>query len=259
MTEKTPLQRAAGAVHEARDALERIDGRLAEMRPKAEALDELRVKLDLARARRAQLLGDALLAGRTADTSSVDKEIGAAERALEKRQDEVTALTRALKTLEAQRQAAAALLSEREAEYQERRKEHESLSNRAVRLAKEFHEAVISAHSLVADMPAEGGFRERLIAAGPELLKSGEAQLSVKVLQDLVTSQADAELCEADVQAAIPPPPPQNPKFLGYVWSDGMVHAELESPDPNPVTHITCGKVNRGVNSPPGMPGVRRA
>jgi hypothetical protein len=247
---------AAGTVHEARAALERIDGRLPEMRAKAEALDELRVKLDLARARRAQLLEDALLAGRTADTGALDKEIGAAERARERRQDEATAVSGALRTLEAQRLAAAVLLNEREAEYNERRKEHEGESGSARWHAAKFHEAVISAHSHVAQMPPSGGFRERLIAAGPELLKSGELQLSVRVLKELVTAQADAERREADEQAAIPQPP-TNPIELGYRWSDGTVHDEPEPPTPpGPVVYI-CGKVNR-VDSPPGMPGVRR-
>lgn len=249
---------AAGAVHEARVALEHITGQLPEMHAKAKALDELRVKLDLVRARRAQMLEDALLADGTADTTAVDKEIGAAERALEKRQDEATAVSGALRKLETQRQAAATLLSEREVEYKQRLEEHDREIARVRWLTQEFHEAVTRANSRVAEMPTESGFRERLIAAAPELLSADEAQMSAHILQDLVTSQADAQRLKAQELAAIPQPAPFS-DVVECVWSDGTIHNEPEPPPANQPIVIRCGRVNdNGLDARPGMISIRR-
>lgn len=106
MTNDSPLIAAAGAVSTARADLQRIEARTAELREKSRDLDELQTAVTEARERRAKLLEQALLEGRKANTDEADKAVTKALAALQKREDEITAVARALSTLEAQRQAA---------------------------------------------------------------------------------------------------------------------------------------------------------
>lgn len=129
MPEKTPLILAAEAVRTARSELERIDSRLADLREKSHDLDELKTTLGAARERRAQLLEDALLGGQKANTDEVDKSVNKALQALQKREDEITAVERASATLEAHRQTAQAQLQSTVGAY------HEARASRILALA----------------------------------------------------------------------------------------------------------------------------
>ena len=106
MTTDSPLTAAARAVSAARVDLQRIEARTAELREKSRDLGELQRAVTHAREQRAQLLEQALLDDRKANTDEADKAVSKALAALQKREDEITAVGRALATLQTQRQAA---------------------------------------------------------------------------------------------------------------------------------------------------------
>ena len=118
---ESPLNEAARAVTAARIGLQHIDARIAELREKSRDLDELKAAVAQARERRAQLLEEALLAGKKANTDEADKAVAKALAALQKREDEITAVERALATLEYQRQEANAALDAAQNAYLEAR------------------------------------------------------------------------------------------------------------------------------------------
>jgi hypothetical protein len=222
--DQTPLGAIARTAREARAALEQIEGRLGEFREKAQGLDEFRAKNDSARERRAQLLEAAMLAGRPADTTAIDKECTRAALALEKRQDEILAVSRAVRALEAQRETAQSELNTAMAVYQEARKEQAAAIAHAGYLATRFHAALAVASESLAQMPSPY-FRERLLAARSALLDSDPLP-SAADIHELVTAEAEAGLTKADELAAIPLAPA--PRCLGFVWADGELHDEPE-------------------------------
>ncbi len=106
------LLESAKALNGARSRLMELDGRLAAMREKYNDLRKLEEILADARKQRANLFADALLSGKEANTTAVDKRCAGALVALEKRRDEATAVARALEILQAQRAATDSELAE---------------------------------------------------------------------------------------------------------------------------------------------------
>jgi len=225
------LLEAAQALKAARAQLTFLDECLAELGAKSLAIDKLKATLDGAREQRGQLLGDAMIAGRRPNTSEVDKRCESALVALEKRRDEVTALERALSSLQVQRSNALRALTEFELAYVKTREKHLQVIKFTRTLVRQFHEGATNAHARLVQMSAR--FRERMLSANVDRLSD---QLPpVAILQELVIAQAKADLITADEQAAIPPPPV--PQCLGYVWAGGQIHDEPEAviePDPAP-------------------------
>jgi hypothetical protein len=221
-----PLLEAAEATRRALELLTRLDNRLAELTEKSHELDKLKAAHTEAREHRTKLLADAVLAGdKKANTTEVDKRCAAALVALQKREDEVIAVESALKTLQAQRESARSALTGCAGVYAQARDVHLAEIKRARSQTLKFCEAIAEGRASLDQMPAH--FRERLLSAKVNL--ECPEMPSIDALQELTTSQAEADLIEAAKLAAIPPPPA--PKFLGYVWGDGF---ERQDPEPIP-------------------------
>jgi len=262
----TPLMIAAGAVREARAELERIDDQQAELRKRLEEMNGQEATLAGYEERRAQLLEEALLSGRKADTAEVDKHITSAQRAIERRKDERTAVERALPALQAQREAASAILTERRAKYEQVSAEHVAACVRKEiptvgELAMQFSTAVRDVRACINLMPPATPERWELTKEVDTLIRSLELltlnrdgpwadNVQMVCTQSSAagptTSQAQAALDQARELAGIPEmvepttQPAQEAQESDYCWSDGTIHADPEPAPSNPVRVITA-------------------
>ena len=260
MTAKT-LIAAAEAVRSAHGELERIDGQAAGLRQRLEEMDGQQATLTGHEERRSRLLEEALLAGRKADTSEVDKQITTAQRAIERRKDERTAVERALPALETQSNAAAATLATRRAEYDQARAEHTAACVRtAITAARELSTKLGSAIAdilacidlIPANAPEHGTLHAELDALKWELIETTRDSFgNVRVIwapqtvAGPVTSQAQLDLDRSREVTGIPEarePTLIEPAELGYLWSDGLIH-----PEPEPASEsVYTVHANRG-------------
>lgn len=257
MADKTSLTIAAEAVRDARAELERIDGRLDELREKSRDLDELKATLAGAREQRSTLLEEALIAGRKADTTEIDKEVATAQRALQKREDEITAVERALATLAAQRHSAQTAL------HAATETLRESCASRVLgvsgELLKRTHEAAAVLGRLLNENRALLGCM-RLTGLEPDtrrwfamqqitrraeldLLERGLVSLTMTIrgFDGSTMGALDDELSSAHKLAGI--------DDNGYVHRDGTTQAEPEPP----------AEAVRTIRMTDGAPGMRAA
>lgn len=213
------LLEVAREVHAARAELERIDGRLAELHEKSRDLDALKATLAEARDRRAQRLADRMIAGHKVNsTDKIDRDVAAAQEALQLREDEITAVERALVVLDAQREGAETALNEAYERFKERHGERTREIEHIRWLAEKLCDSIASARACVAEMP-----EQFLCYVKLELPEPG-----VPEIQKAIT-QAEAKLGEA---AALAAPPPEPTKPRGWTWSDGTVRDDPEPGNP---------------------------
>lgn len=275
MTTDSTLLQSAHAVATARAEIDRVDDRLTELREKSRDLDELKAALASARERRAQMLEDAMIAGRKTDaTTEVDKEVDKALRAIQRREDEITAVERALATLQAQREATQAVLEDASAAF------HEACASRVLGEMEELLARVNKAAVVLGERLNEGRAilnRINIMTLPQEARRwflmqkshygahldnmEGSVRVFLSGVRGYDATAADA--LDAELSAArkltgvVDTTPASDAEELGIVSSDGTIHAEPEPPAPEPVTTFRCGNVNT-IDSPPGMPGVRR-
>lgn len=234
MTEKTPLTEAAHAVLEARNAVEQVAARIADLTErKARELDPLKAAHAEARERRAQQLENDLIAGRKSNTDEADKAVDKALRALQRREDEFTATERALGTLGSQLEEARAALADREEEYSRAIAGH-AMTNvqRAMTagsaLARQAHAAFADARACLTSLPPQY-LRERAsLDAAIDVAEREQRHMEGRIGSGPFSTRLEADLAEAHKLTGAEPA--REAEFIGYAASDGTVTQQPPAP-----------------------------